>query len=219
MGRLPLLVVFLLAGQFLDADGPAQSSDRKRVIQPPGYKPTPSPLSPGILVGDTLYLSGSTGGDPVTGQLVKGGFDPEMRQIMSNVQTVLAAADMTLSDVVSVTAYLAEMSDFALYLTPSLVNLEAARRATLTMPSHLQQMLPEVVAGDPTATLVFLAEGLNAKATGKNTSTREMSDTGTWGMRDPREATAEAGRRETENFVQAAVKFIERWQQLRPMNR
>ena len=60
---------------------------------------------------------------------------------------------------------------------------------------------------------------LKAKGTGKNTSTREMSDTGTWGLRDPREATAEAGRRETENFVQAAVKFIERWTQLRPMNR
>ena len=28
-----------------------------------------------------------------------------------------------------------------------------------------------------------------------------------------------AGRRETENFVQAAVKFIERWKQLRPMKR
>ena len=97
----------------LGAGAAAQSPGRKRVIQPPGYKPTPSPLSPGILVGDTLYLSGSTGGDPATGQLVTGGFDPEMRQIMSNVQTVLAAADMTLSDVVSVTAYLAEMSDFA----------------------------------------------------------------------------------------------------------
>ena len=107
----------------------------------------------------------------------------------------------------------------SLYMTPNLVTLDAARRATLTMPSHLQKMLPEVVAGDPTATLVFLAEGLKAKGTGKNTSTREMSDTGTWGLRDPREATAEAGRRETENFVQAAVKFIERWQQLRPMNR
>ena len=46
-----------------------------------------------------------------------------------------------------------------------------------------------------------------------------MSDTGTWGLRDPRDATADAGRRETENFVQAAVKFIERWKQLRPMNR
>jgi creatinine amidohydrolase len=93
----------------------------------------------------------------------------------------------------------------ALYMTPTLVNLEAARRATLTMPEHLQKMLPEVVAGDPTATLVFLAEGLKAKETGKRTSTREISDTGTWGLRDPKEATAEAGRRQTDNFVQAAV--------------
>ncbi|HXG88474.1 MAG TPA: creatininase family protein [Vicinamibacterales bacterium] len=107
----------------------------------------------------------------------------------------------------------------ALYMMPNLVDLAVARRAALTMPEHLQKMLPEVVAGDPTATLVFLAEGLKAKSTGKNTSTREMSDTGTWGLRDPHEATAEAGRRETENFVQAAVKFIERWKQLRPMHR
>lgn len=104
----------------------------------------------------------------------------------------------------------------SLYMTPNLVNLEAARRAALTMPEHLQKMLPEVVAGDPTATLVFLAEGLKAKETGKKTSTREISDTGTWGSRDPKEASAEAGRRDTESFVDAAVKFIERWNQLRP---
>ena len=92
----------------------AQTADRaKRAIQPPGYKPTPSPLTPAILIGDTLYLSGSTGGDPVSGQLVKGGFEAEMRQIMSNVQVLLKEAGMTLGDVVSVTAYLAEMSDFA----------------------------------------------------------------------------------------------------------
>src|SRR4029079_3580004 len=106
----------------------------------------------------------------------------------------------------------------SLYMTPNLVNL-AARRAALTMSEHLHKMLPEVVAGDPTATLVFLAEGLKAKDTGKKSSTREMSDTGTWGLRDPHEATAEQGRRATENFVQAAVKFIERWKELRPLNR
>ena len=106
-----------------------------------------------------------------------------------------------------------------LYLAPTLVNLDLARRATLTMPDHLDKMLPAVVGGDPTATLVFLAEALKAKSTGKNTSTREMSDTGTWGQRDPKEATAEQGRRETENFVQAAVRFIERWKELRPMTR
>jgi creatinine amidohydrolase len=108
-------------------------------------------------------------------------------------------------------------TSMTLYTAPNLVNLEAAKRATLTMPDHLTKMLPEVVAGDPTATLVFLAEGLKARSTGKGTSTREMTDTGTWGQRDPREATAEQGRREMENFVQAAVKFIERWNQLRPM--
>jgi 2-iminobutanoate/2-iminopropanoate deaminase len=90
-----------------------QTAVSKRVIQPAGYKPSPAPLSPAILVGDTLYLSGSTGGDPGGGQLVKGGFEPELRQIFSNVQTVLKSADMTLADVVAVTAYLADMSDYA----------------------------------------------------------------------------------------------------------
>ena len=105
----------------------------------------------------------------------------------------------------------------SLYMFPNLVNMAAARTAKITMPDHLQRMLPEVVAGDPTATRIFLAEGLKAKDTGKKTSTREMSDTGTWGLRNPNEATAEEGRRETETFVDAAVKFIEKWKQLRPM--
>lgn len=87
----------------------------KRVIVPEGYRPTPSPLSPAILVGNTLYMSGATGGDPATGQLVAGGFEAEMRQIMANMRTVLAAAEMDLSDVVQVTTYLADMADYARY--------------------------------------------------------------------------------------------------------
>jgi creatinine amidohydrolase len=105
----------------------------------------------------------------------------------------------------------------ALYLFPSLVSLEKAERATLTLPPHLSQMLPQVTAADPAATLVFLAEGLKPKATGKGTSAAEMSTTGVWSERDPREATAEQGRRSTEAFVDRAVRFIERWKQLRPL--
>jgi len=86
---------------------------RKQLIKPPGYNATTAPLSPAIMVGDTLYLSGSIGSDPATGQSVKGGFEPELRQIMANVQVLLKAANMDLSDVVSVTAYLGDMSDFA----------------------------------------------------------------------------------------------------------
>lgn len=92
------------------ARGPAPA---RRVVQPANYRPSPAPLVPAVMVGDTLYLSGSTGGDPASGQLVAGGLEPEMKQIMANVTTVLAAADMTPGDVVTVTAYLADMGDYA----------------------------------------------------------------------------------------------------------
>ena len=107
----------------------------------------------------------------------------------------------------------------SLYLIPSLVRLEAAEAATLTLPAHLERMLPEVLAGDPTATTVFLAEGLKASETGKQTSAREMSTTGVWGVIDPSEATAAQGQRSADRFVDAAVRFIERWKELRPMER
>ncbi len=105
----------------------------------------------------------------------------------------------------------------SLYLTPNLVNMSVARTAPLTLRPHLEKILPEVVAGDPTATRVFLAEALKAAATGKGTSTKDMTETGVWSALDVKTATAERGRDETEASVNAAVAFIERWKQLRPM--
>ncbi|NJN42922.1 MAG: creatininase family protein [Flammeovirgaceae bacterium] len=104
----------------------------------------------------------------------------------------------------------------ALYLLPTLVQMDKAVTAKLTLPSHMQNMLPEVVAGNPTANLVFLAEGLKAEETGKRTSSKEMSTTGVWGVRNLNEASAEIGKASVDNTVQAAVKFIDKWNQLRP---
>jgi creatinine amidohydrolase len=104
----------------------------------------------------------------------------------------------------------------ALYLFPSLVQIDKAQPATLTLPPHLAKMLPDVVRGDPAATAIFLAEGLKPKETGKHTSAAEMSTTGVWSERNPAEATAEQGRRAVEAYVDAAVRFIERWKALRP---
>ncbi len=105
----------------------------------------------------------------------------------------------------------------SLYLTPNLVDMRDARTAPLTLPPHLQKMLPEVAAGDATASRVFLAEALKAAETGKGTSTKDMTDTGVWSARDVKAATADRGREDTESFVNAAVAFIERWKQLRPL--
>lgn len=102
----------------------------------------------------------------------------------------------------------------SLYLMPSLVQMEHAVAAELTLPPHLEAMLPEVVDGDPTALMLFLAEGLKAEETGKQTSSAEMTTTGVWGTRDPREASAARGEREAQRLVRAAVQFIDRWNEL-----
>lgn len=99
----------------------------------------------------------------------------------------------------------------SLYLMPDLVQLDKAVTAELTLPRHLENMLPDVIAGDPTALRLFLAEGLKAEETGKRTSSAEMSTTGVWGERDPTEGTAARGADEARRTVEAAVKFIDRW--------
>jgi creatinine amidohydrolase len=104
----------------------------------------------------------------------------------------------------------------SLYLTPGLYDQSVARAATLTYPPHLAAMVPQVLAGDRAANLVFMAEALKQKSTGKQTSTREMSDTGAWSVLDPKTATADIGRRANEAFVSSAVAFINRWKELRP---
>jgi len=105
-----------------------------------------------------------------------------------------------------------------LYLMPTLVDLDKAVAAEITLPPHLEAMLPAVIAGEPTELMLFLAEGLKAEETGKGTSSAEMSSTGVWGERDPGEGSAARGERETMRTVNAAVKFIDRWNELAPVS-
>lgn len=102
----------------------------------------------------------------------------------------------------------------SLYLMPDLVQLDKAVAAELTLPEHLRDMLPEVIAGDPTALRLFLAEGLKAEETGKQTSSAEMSTTGVWGERNPGEGSAKRGADEARRTIAAAVRFIDRWNEL-----
>ncbi len=102
----------------------------------------------------------------------------------------------------------------SLYLMPDLVQLKLASASALTLPNHMKTILSEMLKGDPTATTLFLAEGLKAKETGKKTSAAEMSQTGVWGERDPKESTAARGEAHTRDLVDASVKFIDRWNEL-----
>jgi 2-iminobutanoate/2-iminopropanoate deaminase len=91
----------------------AQSSGQRRVIRPEKAPNTGLPFSPGIQVGNTLYISGHLGRDPVSSRLVSGGIEAETRQVLANTREVLKAAGMDFKDVTSVTAYITSFDDFA----------------------------------------------------------------------------------------------------------
>ena len=91
----------------------AQSRVQRRVIRPEKAPNTGLPFSPGILVGNTLYVSGHLGRDPVTSGLVSGGIEAETRQVLANSREVLKTAGMDFKDVASVTAYITSFDDFA----------------------------------------------------------------------------------------------------------
>jgi 2-iminobutanoate/2-iminopropanoate deaminase len=73
--------------------------------------PAGTPYSPGILAGDTLYVSGLQGTDPKNHAL-PGEFGQEARNCFDNIGRVLNDAHMNYSDVVSVQIYLDDMSQF-----------------------------------------------------------------------------------------------------------
>ncbi len=82
----------------------------KKVVSIAGRAPSPN-FSPGIKVGDTLYVSGQTGNDPKTSSVPED-FEAEVKQCLENVGTILKAGGADYSDVVAVTVYLTDMELF-----------------------------------------------------------------------------------------------------------
>jgi len=64
-------------------------------------RPPSLPFNDAILVGDTLYLSGRIGIDPVTGQ-APADVDAELKLLFDGFEAVLQQAGMTMDDLVQV---------------------------------------------------------------------------------------------------------------------
>jgi len=70
------------------------------------------PYSQAIVADGWVFASGQIPLTPA-GDLIEGNIDAQTRQALSNLQAVLQAAGTDLKDVVQVTAYLADINDFA----------------------------------------------------------------------------------------------------------
>jgi 2-iminobutanoate/2-iminopropanoate deaminase len=106
------LVLGIVSTVVLHGNAGQPAGNWRRVIRPEKAPNTGLPFSPGILAGNTLYVSGHLGRDPVTSALVPGGVEAETRQSLANIREVLRTAGMDFANVTSVTAYIVSFNDF-----------------------------------------------------------------------------------------------------------
>ena len=100
----------------------------------------PAPIGPysqGVRAGNLFFVAGQGCMNPATGQMARESVEAETRQVLENVKAILAAAGLSLGQVVKTTCYLADMNDFqafnAVYATyfaeqpPARTTIQAAR--------------------------------------------------------------------------------------------
>lgn len=80
--------------------------------------PTPSgPFSPGLSVGEWIFLSGQGGFHPKTGKMVSDDLVEQTEQTFNNIETLLEAAGASLDDVISCLVHIVDLADFAAFNT------------------------------------------------------------------------------------------------------
>jgi 2-iminobutanoate/2-iminopropanoate deaminase len=105
------LATTLALGWFAGAS--AQSG--RKYFQPRDAKSTAAPFSGAVLVGDTLYLSGTLGLEG--NQQVPASAETEATNVLGNIQKTLGEAGMTMEDLVSVQVFCSDVSNYDVFNT------------------------------------------------------------------------------------------------------
>ena len=84
----------------------------KNVISTPNAPSAIGTYSQAVRCGDTIYLSGQIGLDPVTMQLADG-IEAQIKRVFDNLKAVAEAAGGSLNDAVKLTIFLTDLANFA----------------------------------------------------------------------------------------------------------
>ncbi len=108
----------------------------KEVITPPGFQASSTPLSPGIKVGNTVYVSGQVGRHPTSGQM---GSDirEQTRNALERIKLILQEAGSSLDNVVSATCWLSSREHFAAFNEVYAGYFPTAKPARATVEANL----------------------------------------------------------------------------------
>ena len=70
------------------------------------------PYSPGVKLGDFVYLSGQIPLDPATNAMVEGGIKEQTTRVLENITALLAEINLGLHHIVKTTVFLSDLADF-----------------------------------------------------------------------------------------------------------
>jgi 2-iminobutanoate/2-iminopropanoate deaminase len=84
------------------------------VLQPPELVRPKAPYSTVVKSDGLVFIAGQVPFD-AQGEIVAEGFDEQAHQVFRNLQACLSVAGCTFSDVLKVTAYIADFGDFTRY--------------------------------------------------------------------------------------------------------
>jgi 2-iminobutanoate/2-iminopropanoate deaminase len=87
----------------------------KTIVTTAGAPAAIGPYSQAIQHGNLLFVSGTLGMDPKTGEFAGAGIEAQAEQVLENLKAIVAAAGMTLENVLKSTVFLRDMNDFAAF--------------------------------------------------------------------------------------------------------
>ena len=88
----------------------------KQIIHTDGAPQAIGTYSQAVKVGNTVYLSGQIGLEPVSMQMVDG-IEAQVQRVFTNLKAVAEASGGSLADVVKLNIFLTDLSNFALVNT------------------------------------------------------------------------------------------------------
>jgi 2-iminobutanoate/2-iminopropanoate deaminase len=112
----------------------------------PGTPPPAGAYSPAVRAGSLLFVSGQVPRDPDTGAIVGRDVRTQARQVLDNLAAVLQASGASLTDVVSITVYLANEDDWGAYNEVHMTYFDTPYPARAVVGAQLRGILVEVSA-------------------------------------------------------------------------
>ena len=86
----------------------------KEIISTENAPQAIGPYSQAVKAGNLMFISGQIPLNPSTGDLISGSIEDEANQVLNNLKSICEAAGHSLEDVVKITIFLTDLSNFAI---------------------------------------------------------------------------------------------------------